>query len=349
MSNLNTLIKALGEDRIKRDESLSHHTTLGVGGKAELFFKAESTGELIGAVRLARNLGIQVTVIGGGSNILVGDRGVKGLVVKNFSNRISVGKKRKRAEAYPEKVVETRWQSDLEKGTFKYEFADLNYDEWDEERIEVVMDSGVSLQGSMARLIDQGITGLQWFARIPGTIGGAIYNNIHGGTHTIGEVLERVSILNKDGEIKTLSASELAMGYDTSRFHKTGEIITEVVLDLFLGDKSRAGAVAREWARRKAIQPSRSAGCVFKNISDIDQENLGYPTSSAGYLIEHVLKMSGFRVGGAMISESHHNFIINTGEASAKDYLAVKDEIVRRAKEELGIDLESEIVLLGEF
>jgi hypothetical protein len=146
LSNTETLIKALGENRAKRNEPLSLHTTLGIGGPTDIFYEALDSNELVGAVRLARNLGLGVTVIGAGSNILVGDKGIRGLTIRNSSKRIAVGSRKKRTEGYPEEAVEARWLADETKGTFKYEFADLNYDEWDERRVEVSFDSGVNLQ-----------------------------------------------------------------------------------------------------------------------------------------------------------------------------------------------------------
>lgn len=324
------------------------HTTLGIGGPADLFYETVDSSDLIKAVRLAGNYKIPVVVIGGGSNILVGDSGVRGLVIKNCSSKISVGKEMKKDSGLTE-VIASRWQSDSDKGTFKYEFKDLDYDEWDEKRISVTVDSGVSLAVAMMRLIDQGITGLQWYARIPGTVGGAVYNNIHGGTHTIKEIVDRVVVLTKTGDVKSYGQGELDFDYDSSRFHKSGEVIVEVIFDMYLGDKDRAKAVVVEWAKRKSIQPMNSPGCVFKNISDEDKERLGYPTAATGYLIEHVLKMTGFGVGGAKVSSAHHNFIVNDGGATAKDFLAVRDEIIKRAREQIGVNLESEIIMLGNF
>ena len=118
---------------------------------------------------------------------------------------------------------------------------------------------------------------------------------------------------------------------------------------MYLGDKDRAKAVVSELAKRKSIQPMNSAGCVFKNITDEDKERLGYPTAATGYIVERVLKMTDFKVGGAKVSSAHHNFIVNDGGASAKDFLAVRDEVIKRAKESIGVDLESEIIHLGEF
>lgn len=342
------LAKCLNQDRVKFDEPLSLHTTLGIGGPADIFYETVDSGDLIKAVRLARSYGVPVTVVGGGSNILVSDKGIRGLVIKNNSNKISIGKSKK-TETFLTEPVATRWQADASKGTFKYDFKDLDYEEWDEKRISVTIDSGVNLAVAMMRLIDQGVTGLQWYSRIPGTIGGAVFNNVHGGTHTIKEMVDKVVVLGLNGEIKSMSADELGLDYDQSRFHKSGEIIVEVVFDMYLGDKEKAKEVVTEWAKRKAIQPMNSAGCVFKNISEEDKEKHGYPTTATGYLIEHVLKMTGYKVGGAAVSTAHHNFIVNEGKATAKDFLAVRDEVIKRAKAKIGIDLESEIVLLGDF
>jgi UDP-N-acetylmuramate dehydrogenase len=235
------------------------------------------------------------------------------------------------------------------KGTKKYDFADLDYDESKARDVEVVLDSGVNLQVAMVQLFDLGVTGLQWYARIPGTIGGAVYNNIHGGTHTFAEIIKKVVILNEHGGIETLSGKELKLGYDKSRFHDSGEIILEVTLGLKMGDVVRARKTADEWRKRKMIQPMNSAGCVFKNISEEDRAILGYPTTSVGYIIEHVLNMTGFAIGGAVIAKEHHNFIVNTGGATTKEILTIRDEIAKRARESVGIELEDEIIRVGEF
>ncbi len=347
LSELNTLIKCLGDDRVKRDEPLSSWTTLGIGGKADLFFEATNTGELIKAVRLAVNSGIPFVVIGGGSNLLVGDGGYRGLVIKNKSNSVSVGKDKVNLEN--EIKIQPVWQADSSKGTLRYDFNDLNYDESQSERVRVTLDSGVNLQYAMNLLMSYGVTGLQWYARIPGTIGGAIYNNVHGGSHLISEVADSVVIMTHDGDVRTIKAKEIEFGYDKSRFHKSGDIILEVILNLYLGDVERAKATAREWMKRKESQPMNSAGCVFRNISEEDKVRLGLPTNSVGYIIEHVLKLGDFSIGGVRVAEGHKNFLVNKGGGTAKDFLAVKEKIETKAKEELGIVLEDEIVCLGEF
>jgi len=337
----------LEPERLKRNEPLSAHTTLGIGGKADLFYETETSGDLVKAVRLSRTFDVPVTVLGGGSNVLIGDGGIRGLVIKNRSNKIKVHKEGK-FHSLLRNVVNARWMKNSKELKTRV-FSDIDYPETDAPDVEVVMDSGVNLQRAMTILFDQGVTGLQWYSRIPGTIGGAVYNNIHGGTHTFAEIVKKVVVLDKHGGIKTITGKNLKFGYDNSRFYETGEIILEVTLVLKRGDVKKAKKTAMKLKKRKSNQPMNSAGCVFKNISEEDRAILGYPTTSAGYIVENILNMTGYRIGRAAISRDHHNFIVNLGGARAKDFLAVRDEIARRARESVGIELEDKIVRLGEF
>ena len=347
MKKIDKLIAGLEPEQTFINELLANHTTLRIGGPADLFCRAQTLYQLVRAVREAKKLALPVTILGGGSNVLVSDKGVRGLVIKNEMDKMKIGK-----ELSAQKRVATdrpRWQSDYERGTFKYEFADLDYDESDSSRVQVELESGVLLQKAVSELLGLGITGLQWFAKIPGTIGGAIHNNIHGGTHFISEVVKKVKVLDKDNKIRTLSGKALGLSYDKSRFHDFAEIILSVEFELFRGDAKRAKQVAFEWAKRKSLQPPRSAGCTFKNISNEDKERLDFPTTSAGYIIEHILKMSGYKIGGAKVSTSHHNFVVNDGDATAKDYTTLVKLIQKETKKKLDIDLVPEIIFLGEF
>ena len=349
MSNFDGLIKSLDPERVKLDEPLSTHTTLKIGGPADLFYEAHNSGELIKAVRLARSFEVPVTIIGGGSNILVSDKGVRGLVVKNCGGEMEVREKNIFGfKKHRNIAIDPRWVGS-KMGTMRYDFSDLDYDESEYPDVEVAIDSGVNLQVAMFHLFDQEITGLQWYSRIPGTVGGAVFNNIHGGRHVFSEIVKYVVLLTKPGDVIKIPAKSMRFEYDSSRLHQSGEIVLEVVLSLRKGDVEKARSVAGEWRKRKSSQPFYSAGCVFKNISEKDREILGYPTTATGYIVEHILNMTGYKVGGAMISPDHHNFIVNTGGAKARDYLAIRDEIVKRAKETIGLEIEDEIRYLGEF
>ncbi len=347
MRNLDELKAKLEAEQTFTGESLANHTTLRIGGPADLLYRAKTIDNLVKAVRAARKLKVPVTILGWGSNVLVSDKGIRGLVIKNETREMKTGKILPAKEAKDSDLP--RWQADKTKGTFKYEFGDLDYDESIYPRVMVKMETGVSLQMAINNLFSEGITGLQWYARIPGTIGGAVYNNIHGGTHFFSEVVKTVRVLDKEGEIKNLSGKELGLAYDKSRFHDSEEIILEVELELYKGDVEKAKLAAIEWAKRKSLQPPRSAGCTFKNISNEDKERLGFPTTSAGYIVEHILKLGGYKVGGARVSTAHHNFVVNDGGATAADYMSIVNLIRNETKKKLGIELVPEIIFLGEF
>jgi UDP-N-acetylmuramate dehydrogenase len=346
MNDINKLKKMLGK-KAKLNEPLAKHTFLKIGGPADLYIETGNSDELIKAVNEARDLNVPVTALGDGSNVLISDKGIRGLVVRNLANNIEVHG----GEVVRSKILNTkpiyRWESDSTEGTFKYEFKDLDYDESMLPRVKVVMESGVDLPRAMDHLIGQGLTGLQWYAGIPGTIGGAVFNNIHGGTHFISEVIESVKVITKKGEIKVLAISEIGVDYDKSRFQKSGEIIIEATFLLYKGDTEKARFVRFEWAKRKSLQPRNSPGCAFHNITQDQKEKLGTPTTSTGFIVEHKLNMAGFRIGDAAISEAHNNFIVNLGKATAKDYLAVMKKIFSRTRNEYGILLVPEIFLLG--
>src|SRR3990167_11361055 len=347
MNNIDKLKIKLG-GRSKLNEPLAKHTFLKIGGLADIFYEAQTTEDFKNAIVEARNLGIPITVLGDGSNVLISDSGIRGLVLIDRSDKIEIlgDEKEKINLGSVEKPV-YRWESDDKVGTFKYEFKDLDYDESDKPRVHVRMDSGVNLPKAIDFLLDKGITGLQWYAGIPGTIGGAIFNNIHGGTHFMSEVLDSVTVLDLQGGSNTLRIEDLGVDYDKSRFQDTGEIILDATFLLFKGDVDKAKYVRFEWAKRKSLQPRNAPGCAFHNLTQEQKEKLEIPTTSAGFVIEHLLKMTGFRIDGAAISKDHHNFIINEGGASAKDYLEVMKMIYNKAKKELGIELVPEIFLLG--
>ncbi len=350
MENYQKLIEKLDLKYTKLNEPLKLHTTTRVGGPADVWYDAPTTEDFVNTIKLARELNVPVTVLGRGSNVLISDNGIRGLVIKSSAKQIQIGDEVKVEESEElEKETEARWASATEEeGARKmYEFKDLDYHESDKPRVEVKMDAGVDMTFAINYLINQGVTGLQWFSRIPGNLGGWIYNNAHGGTHFINEVLKEVRILDENGAIITLKHSDLSFGYDSSRFHKTNEIILDATLELYKGDAARARQVVIEWAKRKSIQPSISNGCVFANISNDLKEKLNYPSGSVGYVIEHIFKMTGFRVGDAAISPQHHNFIENKGNATASDYLAIIKEIQSRAGEKLGFKFTPEIFFLG--
>lgn len=350
------LLKFLNPEHTLVNEPLSKHTTLKIGGPADIYFQPTSTQELIDAIKNARELNVDITMLGWGSNCLVSDSGIRGLVIRNMAKNITVY--RNSQEKQIEQITKTdsseeaRWDSATEEqgGRTMYNFSDVYYEETGK-IIQVEADSGVDLPFFINTMLkEEKLTGLQWYGRIPGTIGGAIFNNIHGGSRFISELVDSVKVLNKYNEVETISHDKLMAGYDKSRFHTSAEIILSAVFNLLEGDVQKAWQAYQNWTISKAkLQPAISCGSVFQSIPNDLKEKLGYPTGSAGFIIEQKLKMTGFHIGDAYISEKHHNFIENKGNASAKDYLSVINEVKKRAKNELGIELELEIFLLGNF
>jgi UDP-N-acetylmuramate dehydrogenase len=337
-------IKKFDKDKLKFNEPLSKYTTVEIGGPGEIVYKPESTEDLVDAARFAQAEGIPLTVIGGGSNILIADRGLKGLVIINRCGDYEIGK---RASGKKIKdIPKPRWE--LDGKTVRYHFEDLDYDESDKERIKVRVDSGLTLQSLMYQLIRKGITGLQWYAGIPGTLGGAIYNNIHGGSHYIFEVVESVRVLTPEGDIKEINLEEQDYEYNETPFHHEDYVIIDAVLDLYLGDAEKAKYTADQWRTRKQkVQPQRSFGCIFGNISNEEKEKHNFPTTSVGYIVEHVMEMTNYRIGNAFIPKAHHNFIETDGPAKAEDYLQIIKDVRHAVYDKLGIELDIEIILKG--
>lgn len=319
-------------------------TTVKIGGPAELFCEISSQKQFIRLISYCKKQHIPLTLLGWGANTLIADAGIKGLVVKYNSTEISIHDKE--STQAPISTLHSRWQKGDDENTYPT-FDTVEYSEVNLPRVPVQIAAGVPLAYAIQHLLQHNITGLQWFSRIPATIGGAVYNNIHGGTHLLSEYVLAVDIIDQDGNQKTLSAIELEFEYDYSRFHHTDEVIVSVELSLFKGDAQKAKTAVVAWAKQKKDQPQNSLGCIFQNISQKQQSQLGYPTPSVGYIIDNILHKKGFRIGDAVVSQKHAAFIENAGKATASDYLQVIKTLVLEIKEKTGLTVQPEIFFKG--
>jgi len=341
--------KKLPASQIKINEPLAPHTTLQIGGPADILFIAKTEKELTTAIKLAQQNQINWVILGWGSNVLISDNGFRGIVIKNMSQNIKIlGPAPKNIPHYTKPSEPDRHDYAIIKGKkYAVEFDYLNYDETHLPTELIKVSSGENLGKLITWTLDHGLTGLQWFNRIPGTIGGAVHNNIHGGAHYFEEYIHEIQILTPTGKIVKLTKAQLGLGYDKTRFHKTKEIILNITLKLYKGDTEKAKRTALEWAKQKSVQPRNSAGCTFKNITQKDRKKLKYPTTSVGYIIEWILKWSNKSIGNARISTKHHNFIVNDGQASANDVLQLIKQIIFETKNKTGLTLEPEIFFIG--
>jgi len=205
---------------------------------------------------------------------------------------------------------------------------------------KIEVEAGVPLAQILQFSIKNNLTGLEWLVGIPGSIGGAIYNNVGAFGHSIEEIVKKIKFLNiKNFEIKTISDADCDFRYRQSIFKKHKElIILSAELKLGKGKKEEIRKKIKEYLnqRRKTQPLGLSAGCIFKNL----------PSLSAGWLIEQC-SLKGFQLGEAEISKQHANFIINHGKATAKQVRSLIDFIKQKVKMKFGLNLEEEIEYLG--
>ncbi|MCA9383943.1 FAD-binding protein [Candidatus Dojkabacteria bacterium] len=326
------------------EHPLSEFTTWKVGGPAEILVKVSNSEELEKISKIAIEQNIEFITLGWGSNVLISDNGLRGLVIINRSNTVDI-----LDEDNHNKVVIPEIAPRLEQVDTKnyYSISDLEYDESDSPEKVIIVDSGVYLPYLINHLISKGITGLQWFAGIPGTIGGAIYNNIHGGNHFFSTYVLEVEALTRKLEKKIYTPEELSFDYDYSIFHTNQDIILRAKLKLYLGDKERARNTSIAWATKKKLQPANSAGCCFQNIDKDTQIRLKLESNSWGYIIDQILGLKNTQIGGAKISPYHAAFIETESGAKASDILELFNIIYSKSKEKLGIVPKPEIFFLG--
>lgn len=213
-------------------------------------------------------------------------------------------------------------------------------------RVELL--TGTPLAYAISTCIEADATGLEVFAGIPGTIGGAVWNNIHGAKLLFGQFVESVSVLDKNGTIKKMECHELEFSYNHSVFHATQDVILSATLVLFSGGKETARSVANEWISRKTLQPKNSLGSIFSNLIEEQKVTAGIENLSSGFVIDKLLGLKGYRNGGSQVAPTHANLIITYPGCSAKYYLTLIEYIKDQALSKLGIELEEEIVRLGE-
>ena len=319
---IENLTSLLGPARVKKDEPLALHTYMKVGGPADILVQAESAQELGRIVLISIEHKIPYFVLGGGSNIVVSDQGIRGVVIKNRADAIQLAG-----------IV----------GTNKTGSANV-------EQAKIKAESGTMTNQLVRYSIDQSLAGLQYFLGVPGTLGGAVYNNSHYQNQLIGEYIESIEIVDsKTGQIKTLTQSELKFAYDYSILHKTKDTVLSATFNLEVGDKQKLWNQATDFAKnRAATQPTSmpSSGCMFKNIDSEFAKQNNLPTTSAGYLIDQA-GLKGTRVGQVEVSDIHANFMVNNGGATSSDVKELVAIVVDKIQKQFGVTLEPEVFFIG--
>ncbi|MGA2192640.1 MAG: UDP-N-acetylmuramate dehydrogenase [Nitrospirota bacterium] len=290
----------LGSVRIM--EPMSKHTTLGIGGPAEAMAFPEDGDGLSRLRALASANGVPVFILGGGSNLLVRDGGIEGLVINT-----------------------SRMDGVISERT-------------DGEKFLVRAGAGAPLPKLANYCSEEGLSGLEFAAGIPGTVGGAVYMNAGAYGFEIKDVLHKIHVVAEDGTSLDLGSGELEKGYRHGGLPKNSAV-AEAWFSLSPGDAEEIKKKAAGFmSKRRASQPlsSKSAGSTFKNP----------PGQKAWKLIEEA-GLKGTAVGGAAVSEKHANFLINAGGATAKDFAALMELVVKTVQEKFNIKLEPEVKVVG--
>ena len=310
MSSYGHLIARLDSTRLKRDEPLAQYTTFKIGGPADLYYNAISTEDLAGAVSAARELGIEYFVLGLGANILIGDRGFRGLVIRNTSShlkffddgRLWVESGAVMARLIPE-AVEREWSG---------------------------LEHYVGIPSTVGGAVWQN---LHFLSPAPA----------RERTMFIAEVFESAELLTHDGRRQTVDRDYMQFGYDTSTLHKQRDIALAVTFQLERSEKAVMHRIMQEnlsWRGGKHpwLEYHPSAGSIFKKIEGV----------GAGRLIDEV-GLKGFRHGDAQISHIHANIMVNLGKATAKNVRELIAIAQEKVQQRFGHHLDVEIGFIGEF
>lgn len=290
-----------GGENVRRQEPMSLHTTFRIGGPADLFVTPGSIQAVADSIRICKKTQTPYAVIGNGSNLLVSDTGYRGVIIQIGRNLNQVS---------------------------------VNGE-------EIRAQAGAMLSVIAKTALSESLTGFEFASGIPGTLGGAAVMNAGAYGGEMKDVLTEVTVLTREGEIRTVPAEKLEMGYRTSLAAKNGWIILEAVLKFQKGDaEAIRGRMEELKMQRVTKQPLDlpSAGSTFKRPE-------GY---FAGKLIMDA-GLRGFTVGGAQISEKHCGFVVNKGGATAEDVRNLICAVQKKVQEDAGVKLEPEVKFLGEF
>lgn len=292
---------------LETNKTLAPFTTYKIGGQADLFVDVHTVDDMVNAVLEARRNRIPVFLLGCGSNILITDKGFRGLVIHNLTNKVQV----------------------IDNDT-------------------IVAESGVIIADLIEQCRQRGLSGLEHFAGIPGTVGGAMWQNLHflspdrQRTVLIGEVVRAGSILTAEGDIRIVDVDYFEFGYDSSILQRRSDVVLDITFQLIQKPMVEIQTVINSnvaWRNDKQppLAEYPSCGSVFKKIKDV----------GAGRLIEQA-GLKGMRIGGAEVSKKHANFIVNTGNATADDVIQLIQHVQKEVRQKLGYTLETEIKIIGE-
>lgn len=293
------LKKTISEENIYINEPMSRHTSFRIGGPADVLVIPQNREELIKVLDIIRSENIPYFIFGNGTNIIVSDRGIRGVVIKLTAIR----------KIYVDGET-------------------------------IVSEAGALLSAIANTALDNELTGFEFASGIPGTLGGAVAMNAGAYGPEIKDVIEKVEVIDENGNIYEIKNGNMKFAYRSSVIQLDNLIALRAWIHLKKGNYKDIRAKMDELnGLRKMKQPLEypSAGSVFKRPEGC----------YAGKLIQDA-GLQGYTIGGAQVSEKHCGFIINKGNATAEDVLNLIKHIQKTVKEKFGVDLDTEVKIIGE-
>lgn len=305
------LKRTFGDDRIRENVVLAPYTTFKIGGPADLFFETQQSSELAQIISICRDQDLPFFVLGVGANIIFEDLGFRGLVIRNMAQNVVV----------------------------------------DSEKKQITADSGAIIFPDLIETaISHGLSGLEHYAGIPSTVGGALWQNLHflsppperSRTVFIEELVLEAELLLSTGEIKTVGLDYFDFGYDYSTLHIIDDYVLKATFQMEEGDPKRMREIVKanlQWRgeRHPPLDTEPSVGSIFKKIEGI----------GAGRLIDQS-GMKGKTIGGIEITHRHANIMINRGGAKAEDVREMIKVVQETVAKDHGYFLETEVKFVGE-
>lgn len=295
--NVNLQAKFPGFD-IKSQEKLANYTNTQVGGPAEWAFWPHQVQELMDVLEFAHIKRLPITVLGNASNLVIGDAGLKGIVI--FLSHLN-----------------------------KIEVTDQS----------IKAGAGVALIDVTQAALEANLSGIEWAAGIPGSVGGAVYMNAGAYGGESADFISSITVLTPDNEIKIYQQAELEFGYRRSLVQRTGDIILDATFQLKPGEFKAIEMLMEDFNTRRALrQPLEypSCGSTFKRPEG----------HYAGRLIMDA-GLQGFTIGGAQVSTKHAGFIVNINQATADDYIGVIRHVQEVVAQKFEVQLETEVRILN--
>lgn len=297
---------------------LAPHTYFKLGGPAEVFVSLSDPQQLAALIAFCETHDIKTTMWGGASNIIVADEGVSGLVIHYTNDTVT--------------------------------FLDTTIDS------KQLFQAGAGIKTSLLvkASLDAGLQGLEYFLGVPGTLGGATYNNAHYLQNLIGNFIHRVQVITPKGELIWLDHDECGFAYDESRFQSTGEVIVTVEFALLPGDRESSLTKVKEATQYRATtQPlgEASSGCIFQNVPNTPELRQLFPQFaqqsfiSGGFIIEQA-GLKGSKIGNIEVSHKHAAFFVNNGGGTASDVKKLIDKVKQTVQNKFNIRLKEEVFYL---